>query len=57
MLSTMTLHIKCVDIDECKLKLSNCAENAECINTEGSYECQCKTGFQGNGIICIGIVQ
>ena len=44
----------CKDIDECKLKMSNCAENADCINTMGSYKCQCKNGFQGNGMICKG---
>lgn len=34
--------------------ISNCDENADCKNTIGSYKCQCKTGFQGNGIICKG---
>ena len=43
-----------IDIDECKLKISNCDENADCMNTEGSHECQCKAGYQGNGIICKG---
>ena len=43
------------DVNECKLKISNCHEHADCMNTEGSYECQCKDGYQGNGIICTGI--
>ena len=45
------------DVDECdsKSKISNCDENADCMNTDGSYKCLCKTGYQGNGILCIGI--
>jgi hypothetical protein len=32
-----------------------CHENATCINTEGSYRCQCKSGFVGDGVNnCIG---
>jgi hypothetical protein len=33
----------------------NCDENADCMNTEGSYKCLCKAGYQGNGILCTGI--
>lgn len=53
----LNLLSRCIDINECKLNstISNCDENADCINTMGSYECQCKSGFQGNGIICKGI--
>lgn len=31
----------CMDIDECSENPYICAENASCINTEGSYECDC----------------
>ena len=41
------------DFDECDT-YSSCDENAECKNTIGSYECQCKDGFRGNGLICQG---
>ncbi|KAM7393911.1 hypothetical protein PAMP_020747 [Pampus punctatissimus] len=35
----------CVDINECNdTKL--CGENAKCNNTDGSYYCQCETGYQ-----------
>ena len=43
----------CVDIDECALLTDNCNENSsKCRNTEGSFECECLSGFvkNGNGI-------
>ena len=45
------------DLDECKARdiYSSCDENAVCKNTNGSYECQCKSGFRGNGLICQGV--
>ena len=43
------------DIDECTLLCGSCDENADCINLEGSYECKCKEGFQGDGYFnCTG---
>ena len=41
----------CIDIDECS-ELTTCDEKAVCINSHGSYNCTCKTGFYGNGITC-----
>ena len=39
-----------LDIDEC---LSNpCHVNASCSDTQGSFGCQCNTGFSGNGFNC-----
>ena len=35
-----------VDKDECALQEHNCGPNSICSNTEGSYDCSCKTGFQ-----------
>ena len=40
------------DINECELDVDQCATNATCSNTEGSYECSCNTGFTGDGISC-----
>ena len=51
---TMPLNLL-LDIDECKVYRNDiCDTNAKCINTQGSFECQCKTGYQGNGFICKG---
>ena len=39
-----------LDIDEC---LSNpCHVNANCSDTQGSFGCQCNTGYSGNGFNC-----
>ena len=44
------------DIDECSEKSTNeCDINANCMNTEGSYNCTCKIGFLGNGQNCTGM--
>ena len=40
------------DIDECES--SPCHANANCINTLGSYVCNCSTGFHGNDTHCQG---
>lgn len=34
--------------------MSGCAVNEECINSIGSYECECKNGFKKDGDSCIG---
>ena len=41
------------DIDECKGNHS-CHANATCTNTNGSYVCECRPGFNGNGQNCKG---
>ena len=38
----------CVDIDECAVG-GYCNPDAICRNTEGSYQCKCKDGFEGDG--------
>ena len=43
-----------IDINECSEQLHQCHTNAECLNTDGSYLCQCMQGYQGNGYQCIG---
>lgn len=34
----------CEDNDECSLGTAECSPNADCINTNGSYRCVCKSG-------------
>ena len=36
----------------CVKQIDNCHLNATCINSLGSFECQCKNGFEGNGTVC-----
>ena len=40
-------------MDECQPFKNRChPTNGECVNTEGSYVCRCRPGFQGDGIDC-----
>ena len=41
------------DDDECEIGLHDCDINANCINTNGSFECTCNDGFLGDGKTCI----
>jgi len=44
---------ECQDIDECAEGLDDCAQNAICTNTEGSYLCAClPTAYTGDGKTC-----
>ncbi|KAL6460545.1 hypothetical protein MHYP_G00305110 [Metynnis hypsauchen] len=36
----------CIDEDECEDKELYCGKHAVCYNTNGSYYCQCETGYQ-----------
>ncbi|XP_060071909.1 uncharacterized protein LOC132551782 [Ylistrum balloti] len=44
--------INCTDVNECETGENNCHLNADCINTDGSFECTCKSGYTGNGLSC-----
>ena len=44
------------DINECTSGQHNCDSNAVCKNTVGSFTCQCKTGYTGDGRSCSGKV-
>ena len=52
----LTLTTLFLDIDECTAQVNPCddANNFECKNTRGSYNCQCKDGFVKNGDDCEG---
>jgi hypothetical protein len=34
-----------------------CDENGECLNTEGSYSCGCKSGYTGDGYNCTSTLE
>ena len=42
------------DIDECDAANNSCHENAWCNNTQGSFTCSCKPGYEGDGYNCTG---
>ncbi|XP_037743874.1 adhesion G protein-coupled receptor E5 isoform X33 [Chelonia mydas] len=45
----------CQDIDECHKTPDICGPNATCINTNGSYWCECRAGYvpsNGNTTLC-----
>ena len=42
------------DINECSTNNGGCDTNAECTNTAGGRNCQCKTGYNGDGFTCSG---
>lgn len=58
MIIIMLLNVQCTDIDECFEAAQNLTdicqdvENSQCINTIGSYNCSCVSGYQLIGAIC-----
>ena len=49
---SLSLFILLTDNDECKDGTHICAANATCINTDGSYNCSCDSGYEGDGFTC-----
>ena len=41
-----------IDIDECQSFPPKCNENADCTDNNGSFTCDCKLGFSGDGFSC-----
>ena len=35
-----------LDVDECT---DSCHENADCVNSVGSFQCTCQNGYTGDG--------
>ena len=46
------IHLFIADVDECLLNFDECDENADCLNTNGSYDCSCRAGYRGTGFNC-----
>uniref|UniRef100_A0A3B4WAH1 EGF-like domain-containing protein n=1 Tax=Seriola lalandi dorsalis TaxID=1841481 RepID=A0A3B4WAH1_SERLL len=42
----------CLDVDECLLGLIQCPNFSNCLNTVGSFVCECQEGYQGNRTHC-----
>ena len=42
----------CQDSNEC-LSENDCSENAVCLNSVGSYTCECTSGYYGDGFNCL----
>ena len=38
----------------CEFGLNDCDVNATCIDRDGGFDCQCITGYSGNGAHCDG---
>ena len=45
-------HEFCEDVDECLLNYDDCDPNSICFNSEGSYNCSCRSGYFGNSTSC-----
>ncbi|XP_072043968.1 uncharacterized protein [Amphiura filiformis] len=42
----------CLLVDECVEDIDTCDVNAECHDQDDGYQCTCKPGFIGNGLLC-----
>ena len=50
----------CDNVDECDAAngsdfVHNCHGNATCTDTDGSFECQCDIGYEGDGVNCTDV--
>ena len=49
----LLMPLLCVDVDECMTGTHSCDTHANCSNSpEGSYSCNCSSGYEGNGMQC-----
>ena len=40
------------DVNECAEGVHKCDPHADCLDTDGHYQCVCKFGYSGNGRTC-----
>lgn len=43
-----------LDFDECAEGTHKCSDNAECHNYNGTHNCSCRSGYEGDGFNCTG---
>ena len=46
--------ISFIDIDECTLQTDDCSANSVCTNVDGSFNCECQSGFTRDRETCNG---
>ena len=42
------------DVNECQDGSQPCDTQASCTNTDGSFDCTCNSGYEGDGQSCTG---
>lgn len=42
------------DINECETANHTCNIHSNCLNTIGSFICECNSGYTGSGQVCLG---
>lgn len=40
------------NVDECELGTDTCHTYADCVDTDTSFQCICRPGYEGDGITC-----
>lgn len=43
-------------LDENEYNSDKCTPNSQCVNTEGSYYCECLPGYYESGKLCLGMI-
>ena len=51
--SLLCINLCCSDINECNRGIT-CGVHGTCENFAGGYRCNCATGYEPNGSVCIG---
>ncbi|XP_014676539.1 PREDICTED: fibulin-5-like, partial [Priapulus caudatus] len=44
-------------VDECNAALHDCDPNATCLNTVGSFRCECNGRWSGDGVTCVATTE
>ena len=50
----MLTHGVLLDIDECSTGDHNCTQNQQCVNKNGTFICECISGYRLSGGTCRG---